>query len=87
MPRLPTPATPHCPHLALPCLSPCPAPQYKPRRAPQRSSNYKPLTQAELLAEAAKTEIENSKSLQVGRGQLLRKCARVCVCALEWGQD
>lgn len=44
---------------------PCASLQYKPRRAPQRSSNYKPLTQAELLAEAAKTEIENTKSLQV----------------------
>ncbi|KAL4448293.1 hypothetical protein ABPG75_005512 [Micractinium tetrahymenae] len=37
----------------------------KPRRAAPRSSNYRPLTQAELLAEAAKTEIENTKSLEL----------------------
>lgn len=39
--------------------------QYKPKRAPARSSQYRPLTQAELLAEAARTEIENTKSLEV----------------------
>lgn len=39
--------------------------QYKPKRAPARSSHYRPLTQSELLAEAARTEIENTKSLEV----------------------
>lgn len=39
--------------------------QYKPKRAPARSSHHRPLTQAELLAEAARTEIENTKSLEV----------------------
>lgn len=56
MNRTPVRRLPGCP-LAL---------QYKPRRAAPRSSNHRPLTQAELLAEAAKTEIENTKSLEVG---------------------
>jgi vacuolar protein sorting-associated protein 72 len=41
------------------------AEKYKPKRAPARSSHYRPLTQAELLAEAARTEIENTKSLEL----------------------
>ncbi len=44
-----------------------PPSQYKPKRAPARSSQYRPLTQAELLAEAARTEIENTKSLEASR--------------------
>ena len=39
--------------------------QLKPRRVMRKSSAVQ-LTQAELLAEAAKTEIENTRSLQVG---------------------
>ncbi|PSC70422.1 SWR1 complex subunit 2-like [Micractinium conductrix] len=41
------------------------AEKYKPKRAAPRSSAHRQLTQAELLAEAAKTELENTKSLQL----------------------
>ena len=66
-----------------------PAAQYKPKRSAPRASSHRPLTQAELLAEAARTEIENTRSLQVGAVCRFRRCRRrrrrcccCCTCAL-----
>jgi vacuolar protein sorting-associated protein 72 len=36
----------------------------KNRRKPQQKAEYRPLTQEELLAEAAQTELENTASVQ-----------------------
>lgn len=53
---------------AIPC-TPCgcthPTPQTTPKRRPAKRPALKVLTQEELLAEAAATEIVNTRSLQI----------------------
>lgn len=69
--------------------APCPAPapaalQIKPRRQ-YRQTVARVLTQAELLAEAAKTEIENTRSLQVWQPRPVWGFFSCCSCSCVLG--
>ncbi len=56
--------------------------QVRPKKAPVKQE-FRPLTQEELLAEAAQTEIENTISVQVAHWpSLLQLC-----CQNDWQDD